>query len=800
MKGDRIRIYLAGLLVAASLVLVWLVQSSVVLSALISAFLLFACILFFTTFSRLRESIEGDKESAKSSKELLNRKLSQYEMLLQNSPTVLCIKDQDGKYIYVNGSFEEKAGKPKDEILGMSAGDVLPEEVAKRDHEGDLAALESEKGAEYEIFLPGEDGNPQHLWVSKRKAEVGHTGEFNIIGYAWDITRVKETEDHLKRLLSALEQSPVSVVITDMNGDIEYVNSYFCKASGYSREELLGANPRVLKSGHQSGSFYKEMWRCIQSGLVWKGDFINVRKNGEEYCEQAAIAPVYDDSGTISHFVGVKEDVTEQRNAQRNLEKARLNAELANRAKNTFLAKMSRELRTPLNTIMGYSQILKDDTSITADNRKVLRSIHRSGRDLIQIINNVLEMSRIESGRYELSKNPFRVEHTLKDLVQMFANRANEKGVKLQLQLDPDLSPRVVQDEPKVRLILSNLLRNAVNFTKAGRIQIRYTFSMSDPASTEPSDAPSNGTTCFLIFEVEDTGIGVHSDDQQRIFESFEQTDDGKLVEGGSGLGLAISRHYARLMGGDVVLIKSEPGKGSLFKAYVMAELSGEHEQTEILMSQGGKTQQGSADIHVLLLRSNDKKSGPVLESLIELGYVVKTVDQLSEVEGYLHQRDIQYMMVDIGALSEEQLQEVIILGKLMNENGTALIGLLDGDSRPSKEQELIQSGWHPMDSDGVFSELRWRFDYKLFSLVRFGVDVSTGAQLDSLDAHRLPVEVRNDFIEAATTGDLGKLHSLIQTLAPEYAPLKELLHDNMNRFDFEAIVEAFKSQKDKHE
>lgn len=794
MKSEKISITVAVFLVLAGAVMFWLGSGSIVVPIPATLLLVAGCILFITTSIRFDRLLLNEREAARNSRELLTRKLGQYEMLLENSPTVLCIKDEEGNYIYVNSRFEQEVNIQKDEILGRTAPEVLPPDIVKSDQDADHAALQTDDPVEYEIFLPDKEGNPKHLWVSKKRVSVKHTGESNIIGFAWDITRIKKTEDHLKRLLSALEQSPVSVLITDQQGNIEYVNSYFCTVSGYNRDELIGNKPSVLKSGHQPASYYKEMWKCILSGVVWKGDFINLRKNGEEYVEQAAIAPVYDDSGQISHFVGVKQDVTEQRNVQKNLEKIRLNAELANRAKNTFLAKMSRELRTPLNTIMGYTQILKEDRSISVDSANILDSIHRSGKDLIQVINNVLEMSRIESGKYELSKTSFRVESTLKDVIQMFSSRATEKGVKLRLKMAEELSPRIFQDEQKLRLVLSNLLRNAVNFTKSGRIELSYKFEMHEALPKDSSD----GVHCLLSFEIKDTGIGIQRADHERIFESFEQAGDSKQLEGGSGLGLAISRHYARLMGGDVVLISSEPGKGSLFKAHIMADLSDEHEQTEILLNPGDRTQSDDSETHVLWLNTPGDKSKLVLDTLVERGYFVKTIDSLSQAEGLLHQHDIQYVVLEVSLLSMEEVDELVLLGKLMSEHGTTLIGLLDENCGTVKEHMLTQASWHEVESDGVFPELRSRLNYKIFSLVHFSKKhdfVTTDGT--GVDASGLPFGVREEFLEAATTGELGKLRNLIRGLGPEFALLKEELHEKMNSFDFEAIIEAFKAQKD---
>jgi signal transduction histidine kinase/DNA-binding response OmpR family regulator len=344
------------------------------------------------------------------------------------------------------------------------------------------------------------------------------------------------------------------------------------------------------------------MWQALTAGQMWKGEFHNRRKDGTEYVEFAIITPLRDADGHTTHYVAVKEDITEKtrirdelsrhrhhledlvasRTAE--LDEARLAAESASRAKSSFLANMSHEIRTPMNAILGLTQLLRR-ASPTPEQAERLTKIDEAAGHLLSIINDILDLSKIEAGHLALEQTDFALDAVLDHTRSLIAEQARRKGLKI--TVDNDSVPRWLSGDPtRLRQALLNFAGNAVKFTSHGSVTLRSRI------------VEDNRDDLLLRFEVEDTGIGIDPEILPRLFEEFEQADVSNTRKfGGTGLGLAITRRLARLMGGDVG-VESTPGKGSLF--WFTARVSRGHGIVPLPVTTG------ATDVELDLRRNHD--------------------------------------------------------------------------------------------------------------------------------------------------------------------------------------------------
>lgn len=348
--------------------------------------------------------------------------------------------------------------------------------------------------------------------------------------------------------VAIVEESPVTVMITDPLGNIEYVNAKFSRLTGYAREAVIGRNPRLLKSGIQGPDVYRDLWKTICAGREWRGELCNRKKNGELYWELAAISAVHGPDGSIAHFLGIKEDITTRKSMEELLRQATAVAEAANRAKSRFLADMSHELRTPLNSILGFGQLmeLQGAEGLSEKQREYLRWIREGGEHLLDMVNDVLDLSKVEAGKVQLEKSGIDPAALIRRVLTTVRTLAAKKHLHVVLSVPDDLGI-LDADEVRIKQVLYNLLSNAIKFTpREKRIGV---------------EARSEAGT--LALRVWDEGMGIPPGDLPRIFEPYVQSRSSRTGEG-TGLGLAIVKRLVELHEG-TVSVQSVVEKGSSF-------------------------------------------------------------------------------------------------------------------------------------------------------------------------------------------------------------------------------------------
>ncbi|MBT9483941.1 PAS domain S-box protein [Sediminibacterium sp.] len=499
-----------------------------------------------------------------------------------NSPTHYVLRtDLTGMHTYWNKTFEKEFGwmyKSK----GLAKGDSLTSICSYHHKRTQDVVMECimNPGTVHQIELdkPSKDGGIMTtLWEFVCLTDAnGKPSEMQCMGI--DISDKKIVEEQVRKLSRAVEQIPLTVVITNLEGNIEYANPYAFHTTGYTQEELLGKNPKVLKSGETTLEEYQHLWGNITHGKEWKGIFHNRKKDGTYYWEQATIGPIMNDDGVITHYIAIKEDITERKriqdelkdlnlhleekikertldleNANVSLINANKEAQEANKAKIDFLSKMSHELRTPMNSILGFGQLLQMG-ELTPVQEKGVQHILDSGKHLLNLINEVLDISRIESGRISISVEPIEVYEVINEIKDSLLFSANQKNISLNTQLNNTVPTYIRADRQRLKQVLINLTNNAIKYNNEGG---EVTTSVDIKQTSEDGYTP-------IRISVTDTGWGIDEKDLERIFIPFERIGAEKSNVEGTGLGLAVVKQLVDLMGGKVG-VKSAPGKGSTF-------------------------------------------------------------------------------------------------------------------------------------------------------------------------------------------------------------------------------------------
>ncbi|CUW38659.1 Conserved protein of unknown function [Magnetospirillum sp. XM-1] len=675
------------------------------------------------------DDVNAARRSAERMAAALQESQERLQLLVDHAPAALAMFDRDMRYIAVSHRWLSDYGLGDREVLGHSHYEIFPDtpdrwkEIYRRGLFGEVASAAEDR-------FERDDGSVLWLHWELRPWRTTGGDVGGIVIFSEDITRRKIAEDALRTALDeqrhaqlaalslmedaqaeraraesaletvrklslAVEQSPDSIVITDLDGTIEYVNDAFLIISGYTRDEVIGQNPRLLQSGKTAPENFAALWQALRRGETWKGEFHNRRKDGEEYIEFAVVTPIRQPDGTMTHYVAVKEDITERkrleaeiqqhrhhleqlvdertaelksaygklqdiefamdsvgigvhwidcetgrflysneaaakmlgysveeinrlgvpdvtpsvpmeefrrinerirrqgslrfeteratrdgrsipvevtayyfagmsggsgkviafvtdisarREAQRKLEEAKAAAEAATRAKSSFLANMSHEIRTPLNAVLGLAQLGMRD-SHGRKNWQQFERIMESGKGLLTVLDDILDISKLEAGRLTIESIPMVLGEVIDRSVQLVALRGDAKHQSFTVEEAPDLPESCLGDPARLQQVLVNLLSNATKFTPDGGA---IALSVSRQADQ-------------LVFDIGDTGIGIAAEAADRLFLPFEQADLSTTRRfGGTGLGLAISRQLVEMMGGSVA-VRSVVGQGSTF-------------------------------------------------------------------------------------------------------------------------------------------------------------------------------------------------------------------------------------------
>ncbi len=498
-----------------------------------------------------------------------------YRNILENIEDGYFEVDLNGNLTFFNDALCRIIGYRSDQLNGINYRAYMDDETARKvsqSYANIFATGQPIKGLEYSIRHNGKEVHIEtsvSLILDRNGKAIGFRGilrdiserkqaELRINAYNQDLeikvderTRdLKRSEEKYRTILESIEDGYYEV---DLSGNLTFFNDAVCRITGYDKHELMGLNNRTYTDARNARKLLLAYNRVYQTGIPTKRlEWQLLKKNGENGFMETSISLMTGRDDIPIGFRGILRDVTERKKLEYEIiEKSRL-AEDASKAKSEFLANMSHEIRTPLNGIIGMAELALDNC-LDDHQKHILQTIDTEAEALQDIINEVLDFSKIEAGKLQVEQIPFDLQHTIDDVANGFAYRAERKSLDFLSFLAPDIPSRVIGDPGRLRQILINLIGNALKFTHQGEVYVRGELTKD------------YGHKIGVRFSITDTGIGIPKDKQTAIFESFRQADGSTTRKyGGTGLGTTISKQLVELMGGQIGLTSRE-GKGSTF-------------------------------------------------------------------------------------------------------------------------------------------------------------------------------------------------------------------------------------------
>jgi PAS domain S-box-containing protein len=747
-----------------------------------------------------RKRAEDERRQAEAA---LKASEAELRSLFDAMTEVIIIYNREGRCLKLVSTNPDLLVKPAEEQLGHTVYENLPQAIAEVHHRYILQALETKSTLtlEYSPFTGG-----RQRWTS---ASVSPLSKDTVLWVAHDITDLKNAE-------TALRQSEAT------------------------NRALINAIPDLLLRVRSDGTYldvlHTDQFQVINSNQLLIGttiydslppDCAEVRMHHIEQALQTRELQIYEQQIVIDGELRVEEvrvmasrddealimvrDITDRKHTEELLRQSVEAAEAANRAKSIFLANMSHELRTPLNIILGFTQLMIRGGSLNPQQQEQLNTINRSGEHLLTLINDVLEMSKIEAGRVTLNESDFDLHSLLDWLYQMFQIKCQSKGLWLTFEQTNDLPNYIRTDETKLRQVLVNLVGNAVKFTDKGGVTLRVSWvpgyhsteNLQSVNSNQPYTTPEELIT--IRFAVEDTGPGIAPAEVDRLFKPFVQTDSGYKSQEGTGLGLAISQKFAQLMGGEIT-VRSTLDNGSVFQFRIKAAAV---ESGKLLPStvtrQVTRLEPGQQQYRILVVEDKPENRQILRELLVPVGFEVQEaangaegVAQWQAGQPHLIWMDIRMPIMDgyeatqqiIAACEEQRLQPPVIIaltGSVFEEDRQIAlsVGCSDFVRKPFRAEEIFEKMTEFLGVRYVYADTSLLTTHHSLPESEETAFASITEQLAAM-----PSEWVEQLHQAATNVNAKLVHKLLEAIPEEHHPLATAIAQLVDDFCFEEIVE----------
>lgn len=505
------------------------------------------------------------------SEQQLKEERERLRLIADKVPAFISYMDLDGKYRFVNRTYSEWSEKPLSEIEGFTRRDFIKDE---RTYEY-LKTFEERAFAGERVFfdltLIKSNGEPIYLDMEYLPDIDPHTNKVKgIIHIGVDVTEKRKLKESEERYRSLSDTIPQMMWASDPNGKLTYANERSIQYTGLTRDKYTDTWINIIHP-HDFPYVQKTWAESVRLKKTFKEEYRIRRVDGEYRWFLVRVIPILDTHGNVSYWNGTATDINDHKKIERELENAKEIAENANDTKTAFLANMSHEIRTPLGAILGFSELLKNAHLSSELRDQYIATISRNGQSLTKIIDDILDLAKVEAGRLEVEHIDFPIAGLLNEVIELLKGKADHKGIYLNLVIDENVPRNIYSDPTRLRQIFINIIGNAVKFTDIGGVNIRVKSIQADDG------------TIHLSVEVQDSGRGLNEEQKNRLFTPFTQADNTTTRQfGGTGLGLALSKRLSEALGGTITIDKYEPGAGCTFIVSFIAMMGREEEKSKI--------------------------------------------------------------------------------------------------------------------------------------------------------------------------------------------------------------------------
>lgn len=579
-------------------------------------------------------------------------------------------------------------------------------------------------------------------------------------------------------LRKVFDNIPIKVFWKNKDSKFLGCNAAFLKAIGAeSEEEVIGKSDYDFLEIEEAEKYKKDDLAIMLSGKPRLNYQESLIIKGKERWITTSKLPFFDNNGEVIGIVGTSEDITERKENEIKLKRATEEAIAANLSKSTFLSNMSHEIRTPMNAILGYSQLLQEDDNLTKAQQENLKTINKSGEHLLELINDILDMSKIEAGRITLNPSDFNFIELLKEVEQLLKIKASQKDIEMSFTLARNIPKAIYADESKIKQVIINLVGNSLKFTSEGFVKVSIE-KLKDYT---------------IQIKIKDSGKGILKEEQEAIFRPFEQAQKDRQVEGGTGLGLAISKKFSNLMEGDIT-VESEYGKGSEF-TFTFKYLEGNE---SILKSDKEELQVASLSpemkgLKVAIVDDRFENRDILYKKLNPLGFDTRMAENgLEAVELYKEWKpDIILMDVVMPVMDGvEATRQILELAG----NHEVRIFVVSASALESEQKEIMEIGAtvfikKPVMFNLLLAEMHNKAGVKFI----YKEEIKKESTKNSIPSD-IPEDFKSKFLEAAAEGDFMLLQDLLEMLENDTSKTFKFIEDCINEMEFEAIINWIES------